>query len=297
MGYIERLTKRVEPYAVTLQPDWQQLFMPSRKADPELSTELLVSIEGWLTSHVVFVKMQRDTLVSAKSVKKSISMIAAKFERSNYDATSETRLEPFLKYCDEEEGVAARAHNVALDWIACGLPTAHSVFSSGNKPDPADAERHLMAALKCAIGFSQLKTSISGQQEHFSLDPAKQRRRLMKLEGRRLPNDITFAYKPDPRQRSHARPEQAARDILAAALRDIYKCTGSPPHVPRDGSQTSPFLRFLEAARRSLPHGYQSELVSPARRAEIDEKKNGQGTLERFKAKLYHPHHPSVSPN
>ena len=269
MGYIERLTKRVEPYTVTLQPKWQRLFEPSRAADPEIGTELLASIEGWLTSHVVFVKMQHETLVSAKPVRKSIAVIADNVVRSTHDATSDTRLEQLLKYRDEEEGIAAGAHNVALDWIACGLPAAHAVFKSGKRPVPADAEQHLMAALKCPIGRSQLEKSISGQQKHFSLDPAGQRQRLMKLEGRLQPDGTTFTYRPDPRQRPHARPVQAACDILAAALREIYKCTGSSPHVPRDGSQTSPFLRFLEGARRSLPHGYQTELVSPARRVEV----------------------------
>ena len=289
MGYIERLTKRVEPFAVTLQPNWQQFFLSSRKADPELSTELLVSIEGWLTSHVVFLKIQRETLVAAKPVKKAISKIAKQVASASCDAASISDLEKFLKYRDEEEGLAARAHNVALDWIACGLPTAHSDFCRNEKPTPACAEKHLLTALKSAIGFSQLKASTSGQQEHFNLAPAEQRQRLLKLEGRRLPNGTPFAYKPDPRQRPNVQFEKAALYILAAALRDIYKCTGSPPHVPRDGSRTSPFLRFLEAANRSLPHGYQSELVSPALRAEIDEKNNGPGTLERFKAKLYHP--------
>lgn len=289
MGNIERLTKKIQPNTVTLQPDWQKRFRPSHRNDPELSNELLISIEGWLTSHIVFVKMQRETLVATKFVKKAISKIADRVSHSNYNSTPGASIEKLLKYRDEEAGIAARAHNVALNWIAYGLPTAHSTFSSSNKPDPDDVEKHLMAAMKCELGFSQLRASISGQQKHFSLDPARQRQRLMKLEDRQLPNGTTFAYKPDPRQQSHARPEQAARDIFAAALRDIYKCTGHSPHVPRDGSPTSPFLRFLEAARLSLPPGYQSELVSPARRAEIDEKHNGPGTLERFKAKLYHP--------
>lgn len=289
MGYIERLTKRVEPYTVTLQPDWQRNFEPEYKADPKLGADLVLSVEGWLRAHVVFVKMQRETLVAAKPVTKAFSQIAKQIDGVNQDAASNTRLEKRLKYRDEEESLAARAHNVALDWIACGLPTAHAVFSRNEKPNPAWAEMHLLTASKSAIGVSQLKASVSGQQEHFGLGPDMRCQRLSKLNGRLLPNGGTFAYMPDPRQRPNARPEQAARDILAAALRDIYRCTGSSPHVPRDGSQTSPFLRFLEAARKSLPRGYQSDLVSPARRAEIDEKKNGPGTLERFKAKLYHP--------
>lgn len=290
MGYIERLTKRVEPYAVTLQPNWQQLFTPSRKSDPELSAELLMSIEGWLTSHVVFVKMQRETLVATKQVRRATKRIVDQVVRSTHSATPDAALAKLLKYRDEEDGVAARAHNVALDWISAGLPTTRALFGSSSKPAPSDAELHLMAAISSADGMAQLRTSAAGQLAHFNLDPIKQEERLLRLEGRQLPNGTIFAYKPDPRQRPHARPEQAARDILATALRDIYKCTGSSPHVPRDGSQTSPFLRFLEAARRSLPQGFQAELVSPARRAEIDEKKNGPGTLERFKAKLYHPH-------
>ncbi|NJM55483.1 MAG: hypothetical protein HC841_05830 [Verrucomicrobiae bacterium] len=289
MGYVERLTKRVEPYAVELQPNWQQLFRPSRKADPELSDELLTSIEGWLTSHVVFVKMQRETLVATKQVRRAMERIVDQVERSNYNGAPDAAVAKLLKYRDEEDGVAARAHNVALDWIACGLPTARSLFGSSTKAAPSGAELHLMAAIASVDGMAQLRSSASGQLVHFNLDPVKQRERLQRLEGRRLPDGTIFAYKPDPRQRPHARPEQATRDILAAALRDIYKCTGSSPHVPRDGSQRSPFLRFLEAARRSLPRDCQAELVSPARRAEIDEKKNGPGTLERFKAKLYHP--------
>lgn len=289
MGYIERLTKRVEPYTVTLQSDWQARFSPTHKADSELSNELLMNIEGWLIWHIVCVKMQRETLVAAKSVKKAITKVADRISHSNYNATPDASLEKLLKYRDEEGGITARAHNVALDWIACGLPTARSAFSSSNKPDPGNIEKYLIAALKCELGLSLLKASIAGQQLHFSLDPAGQRQRLMKLEGCQMSNGNIFTFKLDPRQRSHARPEQAARDILAAALRDIYKCTGFSPHVPRDGSHTSPFLRFLEAARLSLPPGYQSELVSPARRVEIDEKMHGSGTLERFKAKLYHP--------
>jgi hypothetical protein len=289
MGYIERLTKRVEPYEVKLQPNWQQLFTPSRKSNPELSAELLVSIEGWLTSHIVFVKMQRETLVATKPVRRAMERIVDQVARSNYDGTPDAALAKLLTYRDEKNGVAARAHNVALDWIACGLTTARPLFGSSSKPAPSGAESLLTAALASANGMAQLRTSATEQLFHFNLDPVKQRVRLLRLEGYRLPDGTIFAPKPDPRQRPHARPEQAARDILAAALRDIYKCTGSSPHVPRDGSQTSPFLRFLEAARRSLPQGCQAELVSPARRAEIDEKKNGAGTLERFKAKLYHP--------
>jgi hypothetical protein len=286
MGYIERLTKRVEPYTVELQPNWQQHFRQKQKVDPEFSQELLVSLEGWLSSHVVFVKMQRETLVSAKSVKKAMTKIADEVARHGAPPVSADKLCKLLKYWDEEEGVTARAHNVALDWIACGLPSTYSVFGTRSKPNPADAETHLTATLENAAGFAQLKSSISGQQTLF--DSVEKRRRLEKLDGRRLPNGSTFSYKPDPRQQSNAQPESAARYILAAALRDLYKCTGFPPNVPRDGRSNTSFLRFLEAARLSLPSGYQTSLVSPARRAEIDEKKNGPGTLERFKSRLYH---------
>ena len=92
MGYIERLTKRVEPYVVTLQPNWQQLFKPAHKADPELGSELLISIEGWLTSHVVFVRMQRETIVSGKPVRKAIAKIAEHLASANYDATSDNEI-------------------------------------------------------------------------------------------------------------------------------------------------------------------------------------------------------------
>lgn len=288
MGYAERLTKRVEPYLVELQPNWQQTFRPEHKTDPTIDQELLMSLEGWLTSYVVFIKMQQETLAPAKAVRKALNKIANIVFRHHAPSSSNADLSKLLTYRNEDGDVAARAHNVALDWIACGLPSTYSIFRS-TAPRPADAEAHLQAALRSESGVANLKNSILGQQTAFNLDPNQKIQRLRQLDGHQLPNGSIFTYRPDPRQLSHARPEQAARDILAAALRDIYRCTGSPPHVPRDGSPTSPFLRFLEAARKSLPRGYQTSLVSPARRAEIDERKHGPGTLERFKAKLYHP--------
>lgn len=287
MNCISRLTKRVEPHIVTLKPNWRNNFKPSFKADPNFSDDLLMSVEGWLKAHVMFVKEQREILAPANLVIKVMRDIAKQVAGTGLGASSDVVTENILKYRSDKNGQPTCPHNVALDWIAAGLPGANLLCDKNR--NPAHAERCLKAALRSANGISQLRNSVARQLEHFSLGPELQRRRLKNAQGLRLSDGSIFTYMPDPRQKPYAKPEVRAQYILAAALRDIYRCTGSPPYVPRNGNGTSPFLRFLEAVRCSLPNGFQFELVSPARCAEIDEKKNGPGTLERYKATLYHP--------
>jgi hypothetical protein len=268
MGTVRPLFIEIVPKKFELPEGWQQQFEDLRDQAIALDGDAFEHIEAWLRCYVDMLHIAEHSAKTARVVRalKSLQSRVGKLQLG-HSAARERSLRLALLRQECPQGEAQRAKNIALDYLAIALHCDRMDYiPTGRTHGGRRAITELEIFQLSDALLHRMQRHLASTIELLERTATENEIRFAKVRGQRFGGGKPFVYLADPHMAPYYRPDQDAINVLTAAMCVIYRYKGGTPYVPRDGRSENAFMKFLDAACKSLPRPRPSSICRTAGR-------------------------------
>jgi hypothetical protein len=278
MGMIRPLFLEIPRLEFELPANWDRNFLEADIGNVRID-QGLQHIGNWLRCYV---EMRHIASFSASQtqVVRAIDRLLTRVTKlqNGYTPEREQSFRIATRYIALPSNQTDRARNIALDYLGNALLSSKQDMLTNSLHERGRLCQQAVHSINiCAESLRQIVDHLKSVRLLLTCtaeDKTELFRKISQLVGRPI------HYRVDPYMELHFRPDQDARDTLAAAMCVIYRYIGGDTRSIRRDGASNHFMKFLKAATQSLSGHHGPALESAANRMLHREKQHGAGTLE-----------------